>query len=151
MRDPAAQRCSWVPRHATISLFAKRSLSNASLVDPLALCEETPSKGSRFSSRDLQMATQQVGLRACGIKPLRPRAVQRRSVVLTRAVAEPQVANGNTNGVSAGPSLAGWTPESWKQRVALQVGGTQCDLGSGVVPGALGAAWMPWRCGRRCH
>lgn len=67
-----------------------------------------------------------------GVKPLpggQRRAVAlrgpRRAAFVPKAVAEPQVANASSNGAAAEPSLAGWGPESWRQREALQVRGSR--------------------------
>jgi hypothetical protein len=62
---------------------------------------------------------QSLGVRG-GLRPLRPRGVRRSVAASVRAVAEPVAKPGNSNG--SAPTLAGWSPESWRQRVALQVG-----------------------------
>jgi hypothetical protein len=82
------------------------------------------------------MATRQIGL-SRSVKPARagPGLVARhhrvaRTMVAPRAVAEPQQLATPANGVPRTPSLAGWTPESWRSRVALQVrrfGGRRID------------------------
>lgn len=60
---------------------------------------------------------QSLGVRG-GLRPLRPRGVRRSVAASVRAVAEPVAKPGNSNG--SAPTLAGWSPESWRQRVALQ-------------------------------
>lgn len=87
-----------------------------------------------------------------GAKPLLAGAQQQRKgaaaltaprsrAVSIKAIAEPQVANVNSNG--AAPSLAGWAPESWRTKTALQVRVRRAPVAAGAARRAAINAALP--------